>query len=197
MPVDRHVRLRRGRDSRVWPPSDRSADDVVRLVRRALTLSTIRDLDRDPGHGVQQLVEIGWTTISTSKQNPEPGRHTISALRDLLAHWARDVGPEESDEQPLPVVYRDDVPNEVLHGLELLAVVSTESMQVNAFAEVMRTIVALFDRLPPEQQARSEDLVLRSLSGLADHVLTARSRACFRISRRCFGAPTGPTPQPR
>ncbi|MFD4421440.1 DUF2254 family protein [Agromyces sp. NPDC058484] len=163
--------------AQVWPGSGRSADDVERTVRRALTVGSIRDLDRDPGYGVQQLVDIGWTTISTSKQNPAPGKQSIAALRDLLARWADEGADADSDaaddERVLPVVYHDTAPNEVLNALELMAVVSTESLQVPAFVDVVRAIAVLFDRLPPELQSRSEDVVLRILSGMADHLMTA------------------------
>ncbi len=46
-------------------------------------------------------------------------------------------------------------------------------MQHRTFAEVLRTLSVLFNRLPSNQQRRSEDIILRILSGLGDHILTA------------------------
>lgn len=157
----------------VWPAAGWSAEDAEDVVRRGLTVGNTRDLDRDPGYGVQQLVDVGWTTISTAKHSPAPGLQAIAALRDLLARWANEDESRGDGDPPLPVVYRDETPSELLNGLELLAVVSTESMQVQAFVEVLTAVEVLFERLPPGQQARSEDLVLRSLSAMGDHVLTA------------------------
>lgn len=56
--------------------------------------------------------------------------------------------------------------------LESLAVVSTESMQHHSLAEVIHGLSTLFDRLPHDQQCRAADVMLRSLAGLGDHVLT-------------------------
>jgi hypothetical protein len=46
-------------------------------------------------------------------------------------------------------------------------------MQHQSFAEVVRALAVTFDRLPVEQQTRVEDLILRILSALGEHVLTA------------------------
>lgn len=59
-----------------------------------------------------------------------------------------------------------------MDAFESLAVVSSESMQHQVFAEVISTLALMYARLPPEQQARTEDLILRILSALGDHVLT-------------------------
>jgi hypothetical protein len=43
-------------------------------------------------------------------------------------------------------------------------------MQHQSAAEVYRSIAAVLDRLPPALQDRAEDVILRSLSALGDHV---------------------------
>src|SRR5688572_4259433 len=58
-------------------------------------------------------------------------------------------------------------------AFETLAVVASESMQHQSFAEVLRTFAIMFDRLLPDQQARAEDIILRLISALGEHVLTA------------------------
>lgn len=60
-----------------------------------------------------------------------------------------------------------------MSAFEALAVVSSESMQHQNYIEVLRTFSLLFDRLPKDLQLRGEDLILRILSALGDHVLTA------------------------
>ena len=46
-------------------------------------------------------------------------------------------------------------------------------MQHQTLTEVLRTFTLLFDRLPADEQIRAEDLILRVLTGLGDHMLTA------------------------
>lgn len=116
---------------------------------------------------------IGWTSISTAKSNPTPGLLVIHSLRGLLARWAEDES-DLPEKPPAPVVYTDTVPAKLMNALESLAVVATESMQHQSFAEVLQTFSVLFKRLPQDQQARAEDLILRILSGLGDHILTLR-----------------------
>lgn len=159
--------------------TDRGQDvsSLESVVRKAVILEEQRDLDIDPGFGIEQLATIGWTSISTAKSNPDPGLQVIWNLRDLLARWletdeafgAGDITPEPAP----PVVYFDNIPERLMMALESLVVVASESMQHQSAAELYRTFAGLFHRLPPPLQGRAEDLVLRSLSGLGDHVLTA------------------------
>lgn len=146
--------------------------DLDGAVRRALLVDRARDVDVDPAYCIRQLVDIGWTSISTSKQSPAPGMLAILTLRDLLARWSTEKTTNTQAPEPGPVVYHDDVPEELMAALEALAVVSSESMQAQNYAEVVRAIAVVFDRLDPQQQRRAEDLILRVLSGLGDHVLT-------------------------
>lgn len=62
------------------------------LIRKAVSLEYQRDLDTDPAYGIEQLVTIGWTSISTAKSNPGPGLLAIWNLRDLLARWLHTDG---------------------------------------------------------------------------------------------------------
>jgi hypothetical protein len=60
-----------------------------------------------------------------------------------------------------------------MNAFESLAVVSSESMQHQSFAEIISTFGVMFDRLSPDQQRRAEDLILRIISALGEFVLTA------------------------
>ncbi len=75
------------------------------LVCDAVVLERERDIERDPAYGVEQLVNIGWTTGSTSKHNPAAARSVIFRLRDLLARWSSDPDAARRDGQTAPVVY--------------------------------------------------------------------------------------------
>lgn len=160
----------------------RRTEDARRLagaVRAAIHLERQRDLDTDPAYGVEQLATIGWTSISTAKSNPAPGILTIRRLRDILARWSVEKEDDLPDGRPLPVVYTDNVLPELMDAFESLAIVSSESMQHQSLAEIVRAFALLFERLPLEQQRRAEDLLLRVLATLGDHVLTGDLNAAL------------------
>ena len=154
-------------NARTWD----DAAAVGESVRRAVHLERQRDFTIDPAYGIEQLLTIAWTSVSTSKSNPAPGLLTIRSLRDVLARWS--IEQDEPAEQPVPVVYTDRVFEGLMQAFETLAVVSSESMQHQVFAEVAHAFAMMFDRLPADRQVRAEDLVLRIISALGDHVLTA------------------------
>ena len=157
---------------RAWPADD--IEGLVEAVRRAIRLERERDLDRDPSFGIEQIETIAWTTISTSKQDPNPGLEAVRNLRDLLARWAvADPDGAESSDQRLAVVYPDDVMERLLGTIESLTVVASESMQHHVYADILRGFATTLDRLPPPLAKRVEEAVLRSLAGLGDHVLSA------------------------
>ena len=162
-------------------------------VERAVQLERARDLRCDPVHGVQQLVNIGWTSISTSKHNPAAGHLVIQVLRDLLARWAAQ-GHDEAHHAPssgvvVGVVYPDNLMAELIGAFESLAVVSSESMQAQNFTEVLTVFASMFDRLPHEQQRQVEDAVLRILSMLGDEPLTRElDEALSRLATTLYEA---------
>ena len=150
-------------------------DALAAAVARAIKLERERNLERDPAFGLEQIETIAWTTISTSKQDPNPGLEAVRNLRDLLARWAV-ADPEETAaaaEDRLPVVYPDDVMERLMGTIESLTIVASESMQHHVYADVLRGLATTMDRLPPDLAQRAEELVLRSLSGLGDQVLSA------------------------
>jgi len=158
----------------VWRHDVSSLEPVI---RKAVILEEQRDLDTDPAFGIEQLVTIGWTSISTAKSNPDPGLLTIWNLRDLLTRWLRtDVAFGADDVaagRTASVVYNDNLPTHLMRAFESLVVVASESMQHQCAAEIYRTFAKLFHRLPPSLQRQANDLLLRSLSGLGDHILTS------------------------
>ena len=148
------------------------SEAIGKCVQDAVQLERQRDIALDPAYGIEQLEMIAWTSISTAKSNPSPGLLTIRSLRDVMARWSND-GNELSREPSFPVVYTDNTFAQLMDAFETFAVVSSESMQHQNFIEVVETFRVMFDRLSPAQQQRAEDLILRSLSALGDHVLTA------------------------
>lgn len=144
---------------------------LASALEGAIYRATKRDLAADPLDGIEELETIGWTGISTAQSDPEAGVLTIYSLRDILARWC----VADADPAPVkvaPVVYEDDVMTKLMNAFESLAVSASESMQHQSLAEILRSFALLFDQLPPPLQARAEDIILRSLSAMGEHVLT-------------------------
>jgi uncharacterized membrane protein len=163
-------------------------------IPRAFTLERERDLEHDPAFGLEQIETIAWTTISTSKQDPNPGLEAVRNLRDLLARWAVSTDGEENCGEPLAIVYPDDVLERLMGTIESLTVVASESMQHHLYAEVVRGLATTLERLPPDLARRTETLVLRSLAGLGDHVLTVEldeALAAIAAALDAAGMPAG------
>lgn len=151
-------------------------ETITGRVCKAICLEEQRDLETDPAYGIEQLTIIGWTSISTAKSNPSPGLLAIQSLRALLARWCAEqpaAAAEEAAAPKIPVVYQDNVFGQLLGALESLAIVTSESMQHQTMAEIVHTFAVIFDRLPPTEQARAEDIIRRFLSALGDQVLSA------------------------
>jgi uncharacterized membrane protein len=155
---------------RTRTPED--VDAVAKDIVSALHLERQRDIDTDAAYGIEQLAHIGWTSVSTAKSNPSPGLLVVRSLRDLAARWSLER-KEDPSGPPLPVVYPDDLVRQLFDAFETLAVVASESMQHQTFAEILRALTVLASRLPPAQQARIEDLLMRALTGMGDQILTA------------------------
>lgn len=154
------------------------AHGVAGLLEDAVQREGQRDLASDPLDGIEELETIAWTSISTAQSDPDAGVLTIYSLRDILARWS--VAPDDAaHDPPAPIVYEDNVLPRLLNAFESLAVSASESMQHQSYAEILRTFELVFDDLPSGLQARAEDVILRSLSGLGDHVLTAELEAAL------------------
>lgn len=152
---------------------------LCKAIKQAIHLVRQRDIGYDSVYGIEQLEMIAWTSISTSKSNPAPGLITIRSLRNILACWSLEK-PENSGKK-LPIVYTDNTMGKLMDTFETLAVVSSESMQHQNFIEVITTVSVMFDRLPKKWQERAEDMLLRILSALGDHVLTAELEKALSV----------------
>ena len=142
-------------------------------VHEALRLEEQRDLVRDPAFGIDQLVTIGWTAASTSKSNPHPAILACWSLRDLIASWYPPADEPCEPHEGIRIVYRDNVPTELLRAFESLTVVASESLQHQTLAATSRALALAARRMPQAMLGQIEGIVDRSLSSLGDHVLTA------------------------
>lgn len=149
-------------------------EKIGKKLLSALRLERRRDLGTDPGFGIEQMANIAWTTVSTSKQNPEPGKLVCRALRDLVAYWYGDGGEDIERAGPeCRIVVRDRVPSDLIRALETLIVVASESMQHHVLAETYQALAIAADRLPADRRDELQGVVGRSISALGEHVLTA------------------------
>lgn len=148
------------------------SDHLVSIVQDATKLDRLRRLDTDPAYAIEQLETMAWRSISTSQQNPAPGVAAIYNLRDLLARWAVREESTPGTVDVLPITYPDNVMTQVLGAFESLAVVASESMQHQTCAAILHSLAITFGRLTPAMQAYAANVILRSLAGLGDHVLT-------------------------
>jgi uncharacterized membrane protein len=147
-------------------------DDLASRIRSAIQMERNRDITTDPTYGIHQLEIIAWASISPSRSNLTPGLQTIFNLRDLLARWIEDdSAPVE--EEPLPVVYNDDVILTLIRTFESLAIVASLSKEHQVLTGILVAFSTLFERLPGPWQDEAEAVILRILPTLDSHFLTA------------------------
>ncbi len=159
--------------ARIYCASDETAEHLSTEVQRSIDLADDRSIDFDPSFGIEQLMAIAWTSISTSKQSPSPGIRVSHSLRDILARLVSDDHALERSPDS-PVSYPDTLMEEVFEAFEELGVVSSESMQAQQFATLAETFTGLYSRMPSDCQARMEEATRRLLPALGDHVLSRR-----------------------
>ncbi|MGN6574216.1 MAG: DUF2254 family protein [Nocardioides sp.] len=122
------------------------ADRVRERLGQAVAMSPAPDLDFDATIGIRDLSNIGWTSGSTSKQNPAIAAQALHALRDLAVRWSKEgdrTGPD-----PLPVVYADHDVDTVLNALYSAIVAAHESHQHGEAARVLDTYTAILAHAP-------------------------------------------------
>jgi hypothetical protein len=88
-----------------------------------------------------------------------------------MAHWCAMKGDEKAA-GTTRIVYHDDVFEQLFGAFEDFAIAASESMQHQAFLEVVHTFATMYERLPVTERWRVDDVVLRILSALGDLVLT-------------------------
>ncbi len=147
--------------------------EAARVISRAVEAAVRRERQRtidsvDPAYGLQQLENVGWTSISTAQQNPAAARLVVTSLRDVLARLIA-VPTAERGHVDADVVYYDDVPDVLMQTVESLAVVTAESQQHQIAADLIMMLATLLERLPDEYRERAIDVLLRTLPALASH----------------------------
>lgn len=141
------------------------------MVHDAIYLERSRDIDVDPAYGIAQLENIAWTATSTAKSNPNPGLQVIYTLRDLLSRWAAEE-PHPVSDDPLPVVYNDNVLSDLLSAFESLAVVAAMSREHQILTEILIAFTTQYNKLPKDWVPLMDETIARVLPTLEHHILT-------------------------
>ncbi len=176
--------------------------ESIQAIEKALRLDRERTLRDDPSYALAQLEAIGWTTISSSKQDPHGGLLSVFQLHDLVARWARVSTdppvpePESDSNEPRvsAVVYHDSLLEAAVRTLGSLAVIASEGMQHQVAAAIYAAFARTFEHLPPATRATASACIMRSLAGLGDHVPTLELEEALRdlitVIRRAGDAST-------
>lgn len=159
-------------------PSEEAREGVVGEVLAAFAYDDGRDLQASTAYGLHQLATIAWTSVSTSKSNPNPGLTVIQALRDVIAQWSPGEVEIRGDAGSR-IVYRDAAPVLATDALEAVIVVASESIQSQTLAEALGTLAILLRHVAAPTAERLADVARRALSSLGEHVLTRQLEAAL------------------
>lgn len=134
------------------------AEELCDEVARAVPISRAPDIDLDPSTAVRDIGNIGWTSGSTSKQNPAIAGQALHALRDLAVRWLREG--DRTGPHPERVVYRDDDLDTVLDAVYSSLVVAHESHQHQQAVRVLQT----YDSMLAVAKDRRRERILADLA---------------------------------
>ena len=153
-------------------PDQERAEPLARCLGETFRFSNQRNMVKDSDYGIKQLETIGWTEMSTAKDNPETGIIILHVLRNLISLWVAEISEDSQHSAELPVVYTKNTLKAVIAVWESLVTVSSESMQHQPFAETLHSLAIVYPRLPVHLQDRADALIGRAVSAMGDHVLT-------------------------
>lgn len=152
--------------------SQERRSEIVEAAREALVLVPARNILHDPGYGLEQLGNIGWTAISPAKSSPAPALGVIKTLRRLFDQLK--VEPEgEAEGEKLPVVYRDDVMSDLFDIFESLAVSASASRQHQSVREIVHALAVMATVAEGEVRDRVIKVTRVILATLNAHVVTS------------------------
>jgi hypothetical protein len=155
--------------ARIYTQDEHSVEELEHEVEAAIRRERQRNIDDvDAAYGVEQLETVGWTSISGAKHNPQAARLAVAQLRDVLMRLAVERSGHE-DNPDTNIVYHDDFPAILMQALESLAVVTADSQQHQAAADIILAIESVLERLSASYRKRAIDVLMRTLPALASH----------------------------
>jgi uncharacterized membrane protein len=157
-------------------------EPLAEVLERGVHRERQRNIDDvDAGYGLEQLHDIAWTAVSSSKHTPLPGRLVIENLRDILARFSAEDETIEAAE-PLPVVYPDATPRTLMAALESLAVVATEAQQHHIYAALLEALAGMLPRLDGWYRDATHETILRILPLLRRHPPSLQLRRALDVA---------------
>lgn len=142
-------------------------------VQDAVTLENLPNIDLDPGYAVDQLMNVAWTTGSSSQQNPEAAMAAITTMRDLISRWTA-AGLPSAEEYGglLPIAYKDGIVSQALGRLASLLAGASAAGQHQTVAHILRTYAIMLPTLVDEDQSYALEVIERALPAAANQVRT-------------------------
>lgn len=146
---------------------------VAEAALAAITLENLPNIDLDPGYAVDQLVNVAWTTGSSSQQNPEAAMATVTTIRDLISRWTTaGLPPAEDYGGPLPIAYEDGIVAQALGRLASLLAGASAAGQHQTVAHVIEAFALMLPHLVVDDQTHALDALARALPAAAGQVRT-------------------------
>jgi uncharacterized membrane protein len=146
--------------ARVHHDDPHTADRILSVVAKCVPVSPTPDLDYDPRTALRNMANIGWTSGSTSKQNPAIAAQALHALRDLASRWLAEG--DRSGPDPLRVVYPDGDVEAIVDSLYSAVVVAWESRQHQQAVRVLKSYQFLW----PRADARTQERIRRDVAAM-------------------------------
>lgn len=142
-------------------------------VQDAVTMENLPNIDLDPGYAVDQLMNVAWTTGSSSQQNPEAAMAAITTMRDLISRWTA-AGLPSADPYGgvLPVAYKDGIVAQALGRLASLLAGASAAGQHQTVAHVFSAYAIMLPTLVDEDQSYALEVIERALPAAAHQVRT-------------------------
>ncbi len=141
-------------------------------LRRAIKLDRERRGDLDATLAIEELGNIAWSTMSSSKHNPQTGWAAVRQLRDLVGRSASQPEPALGEgERVLPIVYADTGIDRLLDTLLSLVVVTAESRQSESAAQVLAAFADGLGVVDEDALSSVEPSLIRTLPAIEEQVL--------------------------
>ncbi len=155
----------------IWPAPDPIAP-VERLVRRAVSISSSRDIEQDVAYGIRQLVDIALRAVSPGVNDPTTAVTCIAYLRSCLERRAQRRFPsavQEHPNQPVTLVMGQRSFGGYLHEAfdELARSNNTDSRVFRAILVALGAVLQVSQRRGARDHAEAVRRVIAEVVSLA------------------------------
>jgi hypothetical protein len=162
-------------------PADR--ERVAERVLDAFTLGRVRDIDRDPSYGADQLGSMA-RSAAVGSHDPEEALVAVRSLGILLNSWGAEAAhPATEFGGPLPIVYPDNAVSKVVDGIPGLIPATESAAQHQTCSGVLVTIARVLPQLAGALQETVVDRLDRVLPASMQQTFTGEmEQACTALA---------------